>query len=104
MSTYNPDALAELQEKFDTIIDRRNNLFALIYPTELNQPKARNYLEQGVMRRISLIAQSVVHVFRLIPPDTTAIPSKETIDQATIHLHANYINLYGFMDCWAHVW
>ncbi len=56
------------------------------------------------MRRVSLIAISIGEIFNHLPPETSGMPAKEDLDRVAIQLHANIINTYGVLDCWAHVW
>lgn len=104
MSTYSNAGLKELRAQLSKIQGKRNGLLLRMRPNELSNQLAKQVLEQGVLRRISLLAASVHRIFEILPPDTSDIPEKETLDLITLLLHANIFNTFGLLDCWAHVW
>ena len=104
MTTYTTQAIEELNIELTGILRKRKMLIAGLFPIELQNPLARKYLEQGVLRRISIIARSTTELFSVLPPETDQLPTKETLDLATIQLQASIFNTYGLLDCWAHVW
>lgn len=104
MATFTDEAITKLEDELRSVQKRRDNLFLALYPLELRNPQARRILEQGVMRRISLLSRATIELFDILPPTFVGIPPKATIDLATLLIQANIVNTYGLLDCWAHVW
>ena len=71
---------------------------------ELNDTKSKEITNQGVVRRVSLIAASISELFSVLPPATESIPEKSKRELATLLLHSNILNTFGLLDCWAHIW
>ena len=64
----------------------------------LRVERAREYLAQGVARRAGLIGRCLENIFRIFPPERTALLSHEELGDVTINLHALVINVYGLLD------
>lgn len=70
----------------------------------ISSAKARKLLFEGALRRLRLIHEAISIIFDAIPPSTIVPPQEQTVRLATICLHAHVLNVYGFVDCLAHIW
>lgn len=104
MSTYSDEAVAQLHNQVGEIPQKALNLKLFIFNAPTKSDEARVVLHQGVLRRVNLVAHAIQRIFCILPPETSKIPTKETLDEATLHIHAHIFNTYGILDCWAHVW
>jgi hypothetical protein len=64
----------------------------------LSQPKAREFLHQGVCRRFNVIRHAIERVFAIFPPERTQILEREELLDVQTYLHALVINVYGVLD------
>jgi hypothetical protein len=69
-------------------------------------PRSREFLLNGVARRVRILRRSLHNVFSLFPPSAVKPIDSDDLDDAQISLHAFVINLYGLFDnlAWAFVW
>ncbi len=64
----------------------------------LNSERARIFANEGVGRRLPLIARSAVNIFGIYPPNLRQLLSKEACDDVGIQLQAFTINVYAILD------
>lgn len=64
----------------------------------LTQPRAQMFANEGIGRRLPLVARCVQNIFQLYPPDTEVLLTREACDDIAIHLHAFAINVYAIFD------
>jgi hypothetical protein len=64
----------------------------------LTKGRARVYANEGVGRRIKLIARSAENVFKSYPPGLAELMTPEDCDDVAIQLHAFAINVYAILD------
>lgn len=102
--TYTPTAIINLIGEKEKLEERRRQLMLQAGRLNVSSAKARKILFEGALRRLLLIIESISIVFDTIPPSTVAIPPRKAITLATICLHAHVLNVYGFLDCLAHIW
>ena len=69
----------------------------------MKQPRAQMFANEGIGRRLPLVARCVQNIFQLYPPDTEMLLTREVCDDIAIHLHAFAINVYAIFDniAWA---
>lgn len=58
----------------------------------------------GLARRLTIMERCIHNAFHNIPPTLSVNPSRESIDDATISLHAFIIHITGCLDNAAHIW
>lgn len=64
----------------------------------LTKERARVYANEGVGRRLKLIARSAENVFKIYPPGMVELMTSEDCDDVAIQLHAFAINVYAILD------
>ncbi|MGL1861262.1 MAG: hypothetical protein OCC46_01930 [Pseudodesulfovibrio sp.] len=64
---------------------------------------AKEYLDNGVFRRIYTLKRCIDNVYRICPPDSSAIPSHDNVTDVSIYLQSYYINLYGAFENMARI-
>ena len=97
---YSEEALAQLNEKFYMLnanhLDMLDKLFPLAQT--LNNEKAKEYLLQGVCRRLKTLIHCIKNIFSLFPPDIDERIDSEDLKNVEINLHAFFINISGILD------
>lgn len=87
----------EVRSKQDTLKTR----FAFrAYKNE----RAREYANQGLCRRVDMMANIIDVVFELLPPELEEIPDKENTGGATALIQSFVINTAGCLDNLAWIW
>jgi hypothetical protein len=64
----------------------------------LVQPKAIEYMTQGVGRRLKLACRCISNIYRIFPPDRTELLKDDELSDICINLHAFYLNVFGLLD------
>ena len=101
---YSDEGMRELSDQFVGIQGKCNKLITEYSEKEFRNEKAKNYVQYGLCRRLSLITQCIERVFEALPPDTNEFPDENLIYGVTVHLQAFVINAYGCLDNLAHIW
>jgi hypothetical protein len=65
---------------------------------KLRVPRAKVFLQQGVLRRLGVIERCVENIFEIFPPNRETFLNKNELSDVTINLHAFVINVYGILD------
>lgn len=64
----------------------------------LVQPKALEYMNEGVGRRLKVVFRGISNIFRIFPPQRTNLLNEDELVDICINLHAFYINIFGLFD------
>jgi hypothetical protein len=64
----------------------------------LKNQRARVFLQQGVLRRLSIIERCVLKIYQIFPPDRTKFLSEDELDDIVINLRAFVVDVYGILD------
>lgn len=87
---------AEIQKLRDLTVGVRMVLYDL--SQRLINPRARTFANEGIGRRLPLVARSASNVFELYPPNKTDLLTQADCDDVAIQLHAFAINVYAIFD------
>jgi len=97
---YGKNHILQLQDKFD----KTDKIYARLVQKlaalqlELKNVKAREYLLQGVGRRLSVLTRCLYNIYEIFPVDRTELLRKEELKDLDINLHAFFININGILD------
>lgn len=64
----------------------------------LTKPRARTFANEGIGRRLPLVARCATNVFKLFPPNATTFLSHEDCNDIAIQVQAFAINVYAIFD------
>ena len=97
---YTEQNLNEIHEQFLLIEDKDKDLLLKLISLQetLKQDKAREFLIQGVCRRLKIVARCLKNIFEIFPPDRQDKLTMENLSDITINLHAFFINIAGIFD------
>ena len=98
--TYSKKTLSEINEKHRGINHAHDDLLLRLgsFQQKLKNEKAREYLMQGVGRRLKTITRCIDNIFTLFPANQIKHLSKEDLTDLDINLHAFFINIAGVFD------
>lgn len=65
---------------------------------------AREHAQHGFCRRLHTLAQSIDHVFEMLPPEREDIPELQEVTAATIAIQAFTMNAFGCLENLAWIW
>lgn len=99
-NTYTPEALAQLARGFDeSLAQAREALFDIMrLGSTLKSQRAREYLHNGVGRRLRIIQRCVVKIYEICPLDRSDLFEEDELEDLNIYLHAFLLNVYGILD------
>ncbi len=97
---YSKDNLTEINKKYAELDVSRNDLLLMLmtFQQRLHDEKAKEYLMQGVARRLTTIYRCIQNIFSLFPPSKSEHLSAEVLTDININLHAFFINIAGVFD------
>jgi hypothetical protein len=74
-------------------------------PQRVTDQRAKEYLVDGVGRRLRILRRGLHNVYNLFSPAAVRPIDPENLDDVQISLHAFVINLYGLFDnlAWAFI-
>lgn len=97
---YTKEAILKIENDYAEIHSRYHKLMFKL--TELNShirdDEAREYLMQGVGRRLKTLARCVKNIFEIFPADRSDLLTKDELTDLAINLHAFFINVSGILD------
>lgn len=97
---YSEDHLKEINEKYGEInrIHDKLVLHLMSFQQRLRNEKAREYLVQGVGRRLRTLTRCINNIFAICPADRVEHLLQEELTDVNINLHAFFINIAGIFD------
>lgn len=99
-SIYTPELVAKLGDFFHQTLAEAREAFTgvLMLGNTLRSKRAREYLFNGVGRRLGLVQRCVERIFQIFPPDRTVHFAQDEREDLNINLHAFLLNVYGILD------
>ena len=97
---YSDEALSEISTKHGELEFSHNELLLklMTFQQGLSNEKAKEYLMQGVGRRLKTLSHCINNIFTIFPPNKTEHLSKDELADININLHAFFINISGVFD------
>lgn len=99
--TYDKSSLRKIKEKYQDIRRVHDQLVLReIKPlqSKLTNNRAKEYLLQGVGRRLKILTRSIENIFQIFPIDQTEQLAPDELTDLTINLHAFFVNVSGLFD------
>lgn len=105
---YSPEASADIQKNLSLVTQELQDIWiSLIYEVapRLKNERAKEFLLQGVSRRLNIIQGCIRNIFRIFPVERTQLLNEEERADVAINLHAFLINIHGVPDnlAWAYL-
>lgn len=104
---YAPEQVKALEEEYGPALQGLSDLhLQLVNASKLaSEPRAVEYLLQGVGRRMLVLRDALTNIFEIFPPATVEHLERRSLGNVRINLHAFLINLIGAFDnyAWAYV-
>lgn len=66
--------------------------------------RGREYATHGFSRRVGTLRRALLNIYKIIPPGTVRVPSRDKLYDAQINIQACIANVYGCIDNLAWVW
>jgi hypothetical protein len=105
---YTEETLKHLGDEYENVTRGLQTLvktFLTEISPNLKNPRAKEYLEHGVCRRLRVLERSVERIYEIFPPDRKEKLTRDELSDVEIYLHAFVINLFGILDnlAWVYV-
>ena len=99
-NAYTPEMIPKLADFFEKALAEAGEVFTgvLMLGHQLKSPRAREYLHNGIGRRVGLVQRCVERIFQIFPPERTEHFEREELEDLNINLHAFLLNIYGILD------
>jgi hypothetical protein len=101
---FSKEHIAALTEKLHTVGPKTDRLMMKCAAHPFAEAKAGEYARHGFARRIQTLCRCIENVFKIVPPNTARVPSKQRLHDAQINIQAAIANIYGCIDNLAWVW
>ena len=92
------DHITRGKNKVQVGLSRLQRRLIYEHAPKLKSDRAREYLLQGICRRLSILRRSIDNVFTIFPPCRENLLSDGESGDLEINLHAFAINAYGVLD------
>jgi len=96
--------IAKLRAELADVEHKTNDLLLSYTYYPWNTDRGREYARHGFARRLGTLRRAVLNVFKIIPPGTVRVPSRDRLYDAQINIQAFIANVYGCIDNLAWVW
>ena len=97
---YDERSLQEISEKYAELHEVHDRLMLRLMTlrSKLTNDKAKDYLMQGVGRRLGILTRCIENIFRIFPINQADLLPREDLMDLGINLHAFIINVAGLFD------
>lgn len=97
---YSQQVFAEIDDKYRQLSRAHAELLfeLMLFHQRLENEKAKEYLMQGVGRRLKTLCRCINNIFTIFPCARSEHLSKEELADVGINLHAFFINIAGVFD------
>lgn len=101
---FRPDQIIQLRKGFAEIRPKADALMLKLVSRQYATSQGKEYVENGIARRIQTIARCINQVYSLLPPDQVEIPERFVLYDVVINIQAAVFNTFGALDNLAFVW
>jgi len=103
-SYFKKKHIANFRAKLAKVERKANDMLMkyTCYPWKTD--RGREYATHGFSRRVSTLRRALQNVYKIIPPGTVRVPSRDKLYDAQINIQACIANVYGCIDNLAWVW
>jgi len=104
MAFLTPEQIAQVEEKLATVRPTLNKMMLKLPYLRFQHDRAREFMQQGFLRRLGTLERCIDNVFNLISMVTEIVPERNVLYDAQINIQSFYANVYGCVDNLAWVW
>lgn len=90
--------IADIRARFATIGDRTNQIILSVARHPFQNEVAREYAQHGFARRVGTLNRCIQNIFRIIPPGTVKVPSRDRLYDGQIQVQSFVANVFGSID------
>lgn len=90
--------IADIRAKLATIEDRTNQIILSVTGHRFQNELAREYAQHGFARRVETLRRCIQNIFRIIPPGTVKVPSRDRLYDGQIQVQSFIANVFGSVD------
>ena len=97
---YDEHSLNKITEKYQDTGRVHQQLMLRLGSLHLNltNDKAKEYLTQGVGRRLVILTRCIENIFRIFPLGQTERLARDELTDLGINLHAFFVNISGLFE------
>lgn len=97
-SFFPSEVVKELNMEYSEVKNDYEKFITKLVEIKLENEEAREYLDQGLKRRISAVKRCIDNIWSIYPPDREAKLTHNELYDATINLQAFIFNIFGCID------
>jgi hypothetical protein len=83
---------------------KRDALIKAYLTRTYDVPRAKEFAEHGVSRRLRTMVHCIENVFKILPPERVEHPSTEELVGAVVNIQAFIFNAFACLDNFAWIW
>jgi hypothetical protein len=91
------ESIKKLAADYALLSEKRDNLREAYLTRTYEVPRAKEFADHGVSRRLRMMVHCIEQVFTILPPERTENPSMEELIDAVVHIQAFIFNAFA---CW----
>lgn len=97
-------SIADMTADFNAMSRRKNEVLDAFLSRVYAVPRAKEFAEHGVSRRLMIMEHCIEKVFGAIPPQRDQVPSKQELSDAVVNIQAFIFNTFACLDNLAWIW
>ena len=101
---FSSEDIEEFNSKYGLIDQEKENLLLKYCEFNYTSNKAREYAQQGLLRRIGILNLCIHNIFSSCPPEQVERIDDEKVMNITINLQSYVLNIFGCLDNIAWIW
>jgi hypothetical protein len=97
-------SIENMAADFAAISGRRDEVLDAFLSRAYAVPRAKEFAEHGVSRRLMTMTHCIEKVFNALPPEREGLPSKDELSEAVVNIQAFIFNTFASLDNLAWIW
>lgn len=98
------ESIASMAADFAALSGRKDEVLDAFLSRKYAMPRAKEFAEHGVSRRLITMVHCIERVFKAIPPEREQRPSKDELAEAVVNIQAFTFNTFACLDNLAWIW
>ncbi len=104
MAAFTPEVLQQFEDELANLDGNYEALLLAFLAHRFTNTKAEEHATHGFGRRVSTQVRCIKNVFRILPPEREALPTRDELVDAQINLQSFILNIFGALDNLAWIW
>jgi hypothetical protein len=101
---FGQPAIESLSADFAAMAQRRDEVLDAFLARTYKVPRAQEFAEHGLSRRLKTMTRCIENLFGTLPPERDDLPSTDELTDSVVYIQAFIFNAFACLDNLAWIW